>query len=100
MQILSYNEAAARAGVVRRTLERLISVGEGPPVIDLSPRRRGILDVDLDVWLMKRRRPAPGADLLARPEVRDAIDTAVTTAVSAALESVGARGRRLQVAAT
>ena len=29
MQVLSYNEAAARAGIVRRTLERLISIGEG-----------------------------------------------------------------------
>jgi hypothetical protein len=49
MQILSYGEAAARAGVVRRTLERLISVGEGPAIVEVSTRRRGILDCDLDV---------------------------------------------------
>jgi predicted DNA-binding transcriptional regulator AlpA len=61
MQVLSYNEAAAKAGFVRRTLERLIADGEGPPVINLSPRRRGILDSDLTKWLLKRRRPAPGA---------------------------------------
>jgi predicted DNA-binding transcriptional regulator AlpA len=60
MQVLSYNEAAARAGIVRRTLERLISVGEGPATIELSARRRGILDRDLETWLLKRRRPAPG----------------------------------------
>jgi hypothetical protein len=60
MQVLSYNEAAARAGIVRRTLERLISVGEGPATIELSARRRGILDRDLEHWLLKRRRPAPG----------------------------------------
>jgi predicted DNA-binding transcriptional regulator AlpA len=60
MQVLSYNEAAAKAGIVRRTLERLISVGEGPATIELSARRRGILDRDLENWLLKRRRPAPG----------------------------------------
>jgi hypothetical protein len=60
MQVLSYDEAAARAGFVRRTLERLISIGEGPAVINLSVRRRGILERDLEEWLLKRRRPAPG----------------------------------------
>lgn len=60
MQVLSFNEAAARAGIVRRTLERLISLGEGPATVELSARRRGILDRDLDAWLLKRRRPAPG----------------------------------------
>jgi hypothetical protein len=58
--VLSYNEAAERAGIVRRTLERLISVGEGPATIILSARRRGVLDCDLEHWLLKRRRPAPG----------------------------------------
>lgn len=61
MQVLSYYEAAARAGIVRRTLERLISTGEGPATVEISKRRRGVLDVDLDNWLLKRRRPAPGA---------------------------------------
>jgi predicted DNA-binding transcriptional regulator AlpA len=60
MQVLSYNQAAAKAGIVRRTLERLISVGEGPATIELSARRRGILDRDLEAWLLARRRPAPG----------------------------------------
>jgi hypothetical protein len=60
VQVLSYDQAAARAGIVRRTLERMISVGEGPAVIKISQRRRGILETDLEDWLMKRRRPAPG----------------------------------------
>jgi hypothetical protein len=60
MQVLTYDEAAKRAAIVRRTLERLISVGEGPATIELSARRRGILDRDLETWLPKRRRPAPG----------------------------------------
>jgi hypothetical protein len=60
MKVLSYNEAAQRAGIVRRTLERLISLGEGQATVVLSTRRRGILDCDLDAWLLRRRRPAPG----------------------------------------
>jgi hypothetical protein len=55
MRVLSYDEAAERSSVVRRTLER-----EGPATVEVSKRRRGILDCDLDAWLLKRRRPAPG----------------------------------------
>ena len=57
--VYTYNEAAAIAGVARRTLERLIALGKGPAVIELSPRRRGILESDLINWLRKRRRAAP-----------------------------------------
>ena len=60
MRILNYEEAAGRMGVVRRSLERLIARGEGPSVIFLSPRRRGILESDFEQWLMSRRRAAPG----------------------------------------
>jgi hypothetical protein len=49
----------AIAGLARRTLERLIALGEGPAIIELSPRRRGILESDLITWLHKRRRTAP-----------------------------------------
>jgi predicted DNA-binding transcriptional regulator AlpA len=60
MQVLSYNEAAAKAGIVRRTLERLISIGEGPAVIEISSRRRGVMESDLEQWLNARRRVPPG----------------------------------------
>ena len=54
-------KAAAISGVARRTLERLIAVGEGPAQsIELSPRRRGILETDLRVWIQRRRRSPPG----------------------------------------
>lgn len=45
MHVLFYDEAARRAGIVRRSLERLIAEGEGPAVIHISQRRRyeGIL---------------------------------------------------------
>jgi hypothetical protein len=56
--VYSYNEAAAIARVARRTLERMIALGEGPAIIELSPRRRGILESDLISWLHKHRRCA------------------------------------------
>ena len=49
----------AITGVARRTLERLIALGEGPAIVELSLRRRGILESDLISWLHKRRRTAP-----------------------------------------
>jgi hypothetical protein len=60
MQVLSFDQAAKKAGLVRRTLERLLAQGEGPAVIFISQRRRGILEDDLTAWLLSRRRPAPG----------------------------------------
>ena len=59
MKVLSYDEAATRAGIVRRSLERLIAEGEGPAVIHISQRRRGVLESDLEQWLLSRRRAAP-----------------------------------------
>ena len=56
LAVYSYDEVARLVGVARRTLERLIALGEGPAVIELSPRRRGILESDLISWLHKHRR--------------------------------------------
>ena len=58
VQVLDYSEAAKRAGIVRRTLERLIAKGEGPAVIHLSERRRGVLESDLEAWLKAKRHDA------------------------------------------
>jgi hypothetical protein len=61
MRVLDYDEAAKRAGYKnRRSLERLFAIGEGPAIVILGKRRRGILDTDLEKWLLTRRRPAPG----------------------------------------
>ena len=57
MRVLNYEEAAGRMGIVRRSLERLIANGEGPNVVFLSQRRRGILEADFEEWLLSRRRP-------------------------------------------
>jgi predicted DNA-binding transcriptional regulator AlpA len=58
LTVYSLNQVAAITGLARRTLERLVARGEGPAVIDLSPRRRGVLETDLISWLCKRRRTA------------------------------------------
>jgi len=60
MIVLTFDEAAKRASLTRRSIERLLSIGEGPAIVALGKRRRGILDRDLDAWLESRRVPAPG----------------------------------------
>ena len=67
-RVLSYDEAAGRAGFVRRSLERLIARGEGPAIIHLGKRRRGILESDMEAWLLSRRRAPPGEDAKAAQE--------------------------------
>ncbi len=60
MQVLSYNQAAARTNLCRRSFERLIAQGIGPAIVEISKRRRGVLESDLEIWLAGRRKPAPG----------------------------------------
>jgi predicted DNA-binding transcriptional regulator AlpA len=62
MKVLDYNEAARFGKITRRTLERQIADGVGPATVQLSRRRVGILESDLERWLNSRRRPAPGED--------------------------------------
>lgn len=60
MNISTLNQFAARAKISRRHLDRLMSTGEGPPVIELGRRRKGIADDDGDAWLRSRRVVPPG----------------------------------------
>jgi predicted DNA-binding transcriptional regulator AlpA len=57
MKILSYNECAERAGIARRSFERMIADGKGPPVVEITDRRRGVIEDDFNNWLLSRRRP-------------------------------------------
>lgn len=59
-RILSKKQVAERLGCSTRTLERNWEVGEGPAKVEISPRRVGVLEADLEAWIMARRRPAPG----------------------------------------
>jgi hypothetical protein len=57
MRVISFAEGAERSNQSLRTFQRQIADGKGPPVIEISERRRGILEVDFEVWLLSRRRP-------------------------------------------
>ena len=60
-RILSKKEfAEQRMGRSVRHLERMIAVGEGPPIIKLGPRAVGIAEDDGEVWLASRRVTPPG----------------------------------------
>jgi hypothetical protein len=69
MKVLSLLDAAQRAGVARRTLERLIATGIGPATICVSSRRVGVLEQDLEAWLLSRRKAPPGEKLAASSPV-------------------------------
>ena len=47
---------------LRRHVQRIISDGEGPPVVSLGKRAVGIVDEDADAWIAARRKTPPGWD--------------------------------------
>ena len=59
-QIISKKEFAERMGRSVRHLERMIAIGEGPPIIKLGPRAVGIDEDDGEAWLTSRRVVPPG----------------------------------------
>ena len=59
-RVLTLDQIAERCGTTRRNIERLNANGEGPPLIQVSPRKVGVLESDFVEWLQSRRRPAPG----------------------------------------
>ena len=59
-------EGAEVAGISKRTLERLIEKGDGPPVGHMSQQTRGILVEDLEAWLLSRRK------VIAKPSAAEA----------------------------
>jgi predicted DNA-binding transcriptional regulator AlpA len=66
--ILPLKKIADRHGVSLRTLQRQLAEDDGPPVIQLSPRRVGIDEDDDDAWLASRRKPRPAPDVPAAVE--------------------------------
>jgi hypothetical protein len=69
MRIISRKTAAARADVHERTLDRLHSLGLGPPRIQLSRRRVGYDDESFDDWLRSRAFASMAAAHAARTGV-------------------------------
>jgi predicted DNA-binding transcriptional regulator AlpA len=65
VQVLTFEQCAGRAGYSLRHFERLLSRGEGPAVVKLGVRRRGVLESDMDAWILARRQPAPSQSTAA-----------------------------------
>jgi predicted DNA-binding transcriptional regulator AlpA len=59
-RIITKKEFAKRMGRSVRHLERMIAVGQGPPIIKLGPRAVGIAEDDGEAWLASRRVTPPG----------------------------------------
>jgi predicted DNA-binding transcriptional regulator AlpA len=60
MKLITRQEAAARASISLRHLERLIGNGQGPPLVRLGARRIAIVEADFEAWLSSRRQVPPG----------------------------------------
>lgn len=66
-RVLTLDQVAERSGTTRRNIERLNAAGKGPRLIQISPRKIGVREIDFEKWLESRLRPAPGkADEKAR----------------------------------
>ena len=59
-RIISKKEFAKRIGRSVRHLERMIAIGEGPPITKLGSRAVGIAEEDGEAWLASRRVTPPG----------------------------------------
>ena len=60
--VSSIKQFAKRIGRSPRHVQRIISEGEGPPVVSLGKRAVGIIDEDGDAWIAARRKTPPGWD--------------------------------------
>ena len=63
----SIKQFAKRIGRSERHVQRLISDGEGPPVVALGKRAVGIIDDDGDAWIAARRRSLRAGTTRALP---------------------------------
>jgi predicted DNA-binding transcriptional regulator AlpA len=60
--VSSIKQFAKRIRRSERHVQRLISEGEGPPVVSLGKRAIGIIDEDGDAWIAGRRKTPLGWD--------------------------------------
>jgi hypothetical protein len=59
LRVYSIEEWAALSGISKRSCEELLATGEGPPLVRLTPKRRGIRAIDLANWQLARLLPRP-----------------------------------------
>jgi predicted DNA-binding transcriptional regulator AlpA len=55
LKCLTKAEVIGLTGISKDTLDRMVSQGEGPPCVRLSPRRLGFPVAGLRAWLQSRR---------------------------------------------
>jgi predicted DNA-binding transcriptional regulator AlpA len=60
MRLITKREAARRATLSLRSLDRRFADGTGPAIIRIGPRRVGIDESDFEAWLVSLRSSAPG----------------------------------------
>jgi predicted DNA-binding transcriptional regulator AlpA len=53
-RILSFSECTHRAGVSLATWRRILERGEGPKIVKVTPRRRGVRESAFVKWLDER----------------------------------------------
>jgi prophage regulatory protein len=53
-KILRFPQVIAKTGLSRSTIYALLSVGKFPKKIQLSPRRVGFLEAEVDAWLNEK----------------------------------------------
>lgn len=67
MPIKSKKQFAALHNMSVRHLERLMASGQGPPIVRLGVRKKGIDDEDGEAWIRSRKVVPPGyADVSAK----------------------------------
>jgi predicted DNA-binding transcriptional regulator AlpA len=59
-KIISKKQLAERIGRSTRHIERMVSEGEGPPVIRIGVRAIGFDEDDVNAWIESRRLVPPG----------------------------------------
>lgn len=61
-KIIKPNEVPSKTGISRSQWYKLLSQGDFPEPIKLSPRRIGFLESDLDGWIESRRQGLTWSD--------------------------------------
>lgn len=53
-RLLSYPEAAARCGLSRTHISRMVAAGSFPVPVETAPRRVAFVEAEIEAWIEKR----------------------------------------------
>lgn len=54
MQIIPIKEVCRRVGISRTTVWQLIRDGKFPRLVQITPKRKGFVDSEIDAWINAR----------------------------------------------